>query len=105
MSETKRAYIKMMRVLAFTWIAGCAALVIVSQPDTAEVNRSVIDSADQQVADLIAEHDCKVEGYGDDVIPGHAVVDTGTGPRYAKSDIAFKIAFEGHTGTVHAFCI
>lgn len=79
-------------------------------PETTEA----ADPAADHAAALIARHDCRVEGYGPTVIPGHAVVATpGHGPRYVSSDPAFRIVFgadgtmgtgDEPAGTVYAFC-
>jgi hypothetical protein len=65
-------------------------------------------------ADLIAAHGCKVEGYGQRLIPGHAVVTLPGGmPGYVSSDLAFGIVFgadgqmgsgDETPGTVQAWC-
>lgn len=87
-----------MRVLLFG--GGLAALML-SQPAGSMPVEPVADPASV----IIAQHDCSRTGYGPDITPSHAVVDTGSGPRYTSSGIAFKIAFESHPGIVFAFCI
>ena len=91
-----------LRVILF---GGLLASGILSQQRTLDVKPAEVPETAEVAAELIVAHDCKVQGYGDTLIPGHAIVDTGSGPRYARSGIAFKIAFENHPGTVYAFCV
>lgn len=88
--------------IALLGVLGGALVLIGQQP--APTQPEPVTDADR-AAHLVATHDCKVQGYGGEVIPGHAVVDTGSGPRYTHADVAFEIAFEGRPGTVYAFCI
>lgn len=84
-------------------------------PSPADVRTATADPDADRAAHLIARHDCRVEGYGGQVIPGHAVVTRPGGhPRYVSADAAFRMTFgpDGAMGTgdeapghVHAFCL
>lgn len=110
MTPGRKAYCGWLRVVAILWPLTIAFLVLVAnrgQDPAVDIEwETTTPPAVQSFAEsLIAEHDCRVSGYGDQVIPGHAVIDTGSGPRYTSSQPAFDIWEGKRTGKIYAWCI
>lgn len=101
-----RAYCGWLRVVAILWPLTVAVIVILAQPRGTEAEAVNTPSPTQSSAErLVAQHDCSVFGYGDDLIPGHAIVDVGNGPAYVDGQIGFDLMESKRPGTLYAWCI
>ena len=91
---------------AFVLGAGIAVFVlavILADRTTAPAPTHVDTSADR-VAAMLDANDCWTGEGPKGVIPGHSVVDLGSGPEYVSSDVGFAIWLDGKPGRLFGFC-
>lgn len=104
-----RTYRFVLKLYGWIVVVSIAYLVIMAGSiEEVEVDW-VPDTRYDHLHSLIGSYECwtgpaPLNHDGQPVIPGHAVVDLGSGPEYVASDIGFGIYLDGDPGTLYAFC-
>lgn len=103
MTPRRRAYVNALRSIGLGTVVAVSIMVveISSAPEDVTYQPSPVED---RVASLVAANDCRVEGLGPDVIPGHAIADIGAGPELVTFDQGWAIYEGTATGVLYAIC-